>query len=156
MIPGRRIVGATAAPAVLGAPDPARSGGAAKTSASDIKMKVVNPAWATPIRGKEVGAPFAPRTAPDPSRGGEIVGATPEADSTAGRSLVAPAKGEGAQALAEARKSTMTVIPRMKKSKETKGAAAGRPLQDATGHLADETSEGINLETQNRVRSCRA
>ncbi len=69
---------------------------------------------------------------------------------------MAPAKGEGARALAEVRKSTMTVIPRMKKSKETKGAAAGRPLQDATGHLADETSEGINLETQSRVRSCRA
>ena len=69
---------------------------------------------------------------------------------------MAPAKGEGEQALAEARKSTMTVIPRMKKSKETKGAAAGRPLQDATGHLADETSEGINPETQNQVRSCRA
>ena len=84
------------------------------------------------------------------------MGATPEADSTAGRSQVAPAKGEGAQALAEARKSTMTVIPRMKKSKETKGAAAGRPLQDAIGHLVDKTSEGINRETQSRVRSCRA
>ncbi len=69
---------------------------------------------------------------------------------------MAPAKGEGAQALAEARKSTMTVIPRMRKSKETKGAAAGWPLQDSTGHLEDETSEGINLETQSRVRSCKA
>ncbi len=84
------------------------------------------------------------------------MGVTPEADSTAGRSLVAPAKGEGVQALAEVRRSTMTVIPRMKKSKETKGAAAGRSLRDATGHLADKTSEGINLETQSRVRSCRA
>ncbi len=69
---------------------------------------------------------------------------------------MAPAKGEGAQALAGARKSTMTVIPRMKKSKETKGAVAVRPLRDATGHLADETSEGISLETQSRVLSCRA
>ena len=84
------------------------------------------------------------------------MGATPEADSTAGRSQVAPAKGEGAQALAEARKSAMTVIPRMKESKETKGAAAGRPLRDAIGHLVDKTSEGINLETRSRVRSCRA
>ncbi len=76
------------------------------------------------------------------------MGAAPEADATVVRSLVAPAKGEGAQVLVEARKSTMTVIPRMRKSKETKGAAAGRSLQDATGHLAGETSEGINLEIQ--------
>ncbi len=69
---------------------------------------------------------------------------------------MASAKGEGAQVLAGSRKNTMTVIPRMKKSKETKGAAAGRPLQDATGNLADETSEGINLEMQSRVQSCRA
>ena len=112
MIPGRRIVGATAAPAVLVAPDQARSGGAAKTSASNINMKVANPARAIPTRGKEVGAPLATRTAPDLSRGGEIVGATPEADSTAGRSLMAPAKGEGALVLVlvlvEVRKSTMT------------------------------------------------
>ncbi len=40
-IQGRRIVGATTAPAVLVTPGPARSGGAAKTSASDIRMKVV-------------------------------------------------------------------------------------------------------------------
>jgi len=84
------------------------------------------------------------------------VGAAPEADTTAVRSLVAPAKGEGALVLVEVRKSTMTVIPRMRKNKETKGAAAGRPLQDAAGHLADETSEGINLEMQSQVRSCRA
>jgi hypothetical protein len=84
------------------------------------------------------------------------VGAAPEADLTAVRCLVAPAKGEGALGLVELRKSTMTVIPRMRKNKETKGAAAGRPLQDATGHLAGETSEGINLEMQSRVRSCRA
>jgi hypothetical protein len=48
------------------------------------------------------------------------------------------------------------VIPRMKKSKEIKGAAAGRPLRDAIGHLVDKTSEGINLGTQSQVRSCRA
>ena len=84
------------------------------------------------------------------------MGAAPEADSTAVRSLVAPAKGEGAQVLVEVKKSTMMVIPRMRKNKETKGAAAGRPLQDTTGHLAGETSEGINLEMQSRVRSCRA
>ena len=84
------------------------------------------------------------------------MGATPEADSTAGRGLVVTVKGEGEQALAQAKRSMMTVIPRMKKSKEAKGAAAGRPLRDETGHLAGETSEGINLETQSRVRSCRA
>ncbi len=84
------------------------------------------------------------------------MGAALEADATAVKSLVAPVKGEGAQVPVEARKSTMTVIPRMRKSKETKGAAAGRPLQDATGHLAGETSEGINLEMQSRVQSCRA
>ncbi len=148
-------MGATVAPAVLVAPNPARSSGAAKTSASVIRMKVVNPARATPTRGKEVGAPLVTGTAPGLSRDGEIVGAAPEADTTAVRSLVAPAKGVGALVLVEARNSTMTVIPRMKKNKETKGAAAGRPLQGATGHLAGETSEGINLEMQSRVRSCR-
>ncbi len=84
------------------------------------------------------------------------MGAAPEANATAVKSLVVPGKGEGAQVLVEARRSTLTVIPRMRKNKETKGAAAGRPLQDATGHLADETSESINLEMQSRVRSCKA
>jgi hypothetical protein len=84
------------------------------------------------------------------------MGAAPEADTTAVRSLAAPAKPEGALVLVEVRKSTMTVILRMRKNKETKGAAAGLPLQDATGHLAGKTSEGINLEMQSRVRSCRA
>ena len=149
-------MGATVTPAVLVAPDPAQSGGAAKTSASVIRMKVVNPARATPTRGKEVGAPLVTGTAPVLSQEGEIVGAAPEADATAVRNLVAPARGAGALVEVEARKSTMTVIPRMRKSKETKGAAAGRPLQDATGHLAGETSEGTNLEMQSRVQSCRA
>ena len=149
-------MGATAAPAVLVAPDPARSGGAAKTSGNVIRMRVFNPARATPTRGKEVGAPLVTGMAPGLSRDGEIVGAAPEADSTAVRSLVAPAKGEGALGLVELRKSTMTVIPRMRKNKETKGAAAGRPLQDATGHLAGETSEGISLGMRSRARSCRA
>ena len=149
-------MGAIVAPAVLVAPDPARSGGAAKTSASVIRMKVVNPARATPIRDKEVGAPLVTGTAPVLSRDGEIVGAAPEADTTAVRSLVAPVRGEGALGLVELRKSMMTVIPRMRKSEETKGAAAGRPLQDATGHPAGETSEGISLGMRSRARSCRA
>ena len=149
-------MGAIVAPAVLVAPDPARSGGAAKSSASVIRMRVVNPARATPTRGKEVGAPLVTGTAPGLSRDGEIVGAAPEADTTAVRSLVAPAKGEGALVLVEVRKSMMTAIPRMRKIKETKGAAAGRPLQDATGHPAGETSEGISREMQSRARSCRA
>jgi hypothetical protein len=149
-------VGAIVAPAVLVAPDPARSGGAAKTSASVIRMKVVNPARATPTRGKEVGAPLAIGTAPGLSRDGEIVVAAPEAGTTAVRSLVAPAKGVGALVLVEVRKSTMTVIPRTKKSEGTKGAAAGRSLQDATGHPVGETSEGISLGMRSRARSCRA
>ncbi len=143
-------MGATVAPAVLVAPDLARSGGAAKTSANVIRMKVVNPARATPTRGKGVGAPLVTGTAPVLSRDGEIVGAALEADATA--------KGAGAlaEAEAEAKKSTMTVIPKTRKSKETKGAAAGRPLQDATGQLAGETSEGISLGMRSRARSCRA
>ncbi len=149
-------MGATVVPAVLVAPDAAQSGGAAKTSTSVIRMKAANPARATPTRGKEVVALLVTGTAPDLSRDGEIVGAAPEADATAARSLVAPARGLGALAEAEARKSTMTVIPRMRNSKETKGAAAGRPLQDATGHPAGETSEGISREMQSRARSCRA
>ncbi len=149
-------MGAIVAPAVLVAPDPARSGGAAKTSASVIRMKVVNPAQATPTRGKEVGAPLATGTAPVLSRDGEIVGAAPEADATAVRNLVMPAKGAGALVEAEVRKSTTTVIPRTKKSEGTKGATAGRPLQDATGHPAGKTSEGISLGMRNRARSCRA
>jgi hypothetical protein len=70
------------------------------------------------------------------------VGVAPEADVTEVRIPVAPAKEAGALVLVEVRKSTMTVIPRMRKSEETKGAAAGRPLQDATGRPAGETSEG--------------
>jgi hypothetical protein len=149
-------VGATVTPAVLVAPDPAQSGGAAKTSASVIRMKVVNPARATPTRGKEVGAPLVTWTAPDLSRDGEIVGAAPEADAMAVRSLVAPARGAGALVEVEVRKSMTTVIPRTRRSEETKGAAAGRPLQDATGHPAGETSEGISLGMRSRARSCRA
>ena len=149
-------MGAIVAPAVLVAPDPARSGGAAKTSASVIRMKVVNPARTTPIRGREARAPLVTKTAPGLSRDGEIVGAAPEADAAAVRNLVAPAKGAGALAEAEVRKSTMTVIPKTRKSKETKGAAAGRPLQDATGHPEGETSEGISLGTRSQARSCRA
>jgi hypothetical protein len=114
-------------------------------------MKVVNPAWAIPTRGKEVGAALVTWTAPDLSRDGEIVGAAPEADATEVRSLVAPARGAGALVEAEARKSTTT-----KKREETKGAAAGPPLLDATGHPAGKTSEGISLGMRNRVRSCRA
>jgi hypothetical protein len=149
-------VGATVEPTAPVAPDPAQSSGPAKTSASVIRMKVVNPAWAIPTRGKEVGAALVTWTAPDLSQDGEIVGAAPEADATAVRSLVAPASGAGALVEAEVRKSTMAVIPRMRKSKGTKGAAAGRPLQDATGHPAGETSEGISLEMQSRALSCRA
>jgi len=149
-------VGATVAPAVLVAPNPAQSGGAAKTSASVIRMKVVNPARATPTRGKEVGAPLVTWPAPDLSRDGEIVGATREADATAVRNLVAPGKGAGALVEAKVRKSTMTVIPRTRRSEEIKGAAAGRPLQDATGHPAGEISEGISLGMRSRARSCRA
>jgi hypothetical protein len=149
-------VGATVAPAVLVAPDPAQSGGAAKTSASVIRMKVVNPARATPTQGKEVEAPLVTWTAPDLSRGGEIVGASPEVDATAVRNLVAPARGAGALVEAEVRKSMTTVILRTRRSEETKGAAAGPPLLDATGHPAGKTSEGISLGMRNRVRSCRA
>ncbi len=149
-------MGATVAPAVLVAPYPAQSGGAAKTSASVIRMKVANPAQATPTRGKEVRALLVTGTAPGLSRGGEIVGVAPEADATEVRNPVAPAREAGVLVEAEARKSTMTVIPRTRKSEETKGAAAGRPLQDATGHLAGETSEGISLGTRSRARSCRA
>ncbi len=149
-------MGATVAPAVLVAPDPARSGRAAKTSASVTRMKAVNPARATPTRGKEVGALLVTGMAPVLNRDGEIVGATPKADTTAVRNLVAPAKGAGALAEAEVRKSMMTVIPRTKKSEGIKGAAAGRPLQDATGHPEGETSEGISLGTRSQARSCRA
>ncbi len=69
---------------------------------------------------------------------------------------MAPARGAGALVEAEARKSTTTVIPRMRRSEETKGAAAGRPLQDAPGHPTGETSEGISLGMRSRARSCRA
>ncbi len=149
-------MGATVEPAAPGAPDPAQSGGAAKTSASVIRMKVVDPAWAIPTRDKEVGAALVTWTAPDLSRDGEIVGAALEADATAVRSLVAPARGAGALVEAEARKSTTTVIPRMRRSEETKGAAAGRPFQDTTGHPAGETSEGISLGMRSQARFCRA
>ncbi len=117
-------MGAIVALAVLVAPDPARSGGAAKMSASVIRMKVVNPARATPTQDKEVGAPLVTGTAPVLSRDGEIVGAAPEADATEVRNPVAPAKGAGALAEAEAKKSMITVIPKTRKSEETKGAAA--------------------------------
>ena len=149
-------MGATVEPAVPVAPDPAQSGGAAKTSASVIRMKVVNPARATPTRGKEVGAPLVTWTAPDLSRDGEIVGAAPEADATAVRSPVAPARGAGALVEAEVRKSTMTVIPRTRRSEETRGAAAGQPLQDAAGQPVGETSKGISPGMRSRARSCRA
>ena len=149
-------MGAIVAPAVLVAPDPARSGGAAETSASVIRMKVVNPAWAIPTRGKEVGAALVTWTAPDLSRDGGTVGVAPEADATAVRSLVALARGAGALVEAEARKSTTTVIPRTRRSEETRGAAAEQPLQDAAGHPVGETSEGISLGMRSRARSCRA
>ena len=149
-------MGATVAPAVLVAPDPAQSGGAAKTSASAAGMKVVNQAQATPVRGKEVGAPLVTWTAPDLSRDGEIMGAALEADATAVGSLVAPARGAGALVEAEMRKSMTTVTPRKRKSEETRGAVAGRPLQDAAGHLVGEISEGISLGMRSGARSCRA
>ena len=84
------------------------------------------------------------------------MGLAPEAGVPEFKNPVAPAREAGALVLVEVRKSTMTVTPRMRKNEETKGAAAGRPLQGATGRSAGETSEGINLETRSRVRSCRA
>ncbi len=152
----RRIVGATVAAAVQVAPDPARNGGAAKTSAIEIKMKVFSQAQAAPVRGKEVGAPLITWTALDLNRDREIVGAALEADATAVRNLVAPARGAGALVEAEMRKSMTTVTPRTRRSEETRGAAAGQPLQDAAGHPVGETSGGISLGMRSRARSCRA
>ena len=149
-------MGATVEPTAPVAPDPAQSGGAAKTSASVIRMKVANPAQATPTRGKEVRALLVTGTAPGLSRGGGIVGLAPEAGVTEFKNPVAPAREAGVLVEAEARKSTMTVIPRTKKSEGTKGAVAGWPLQDAIGHPAGETSEGISLGMRSRARSCRA
>ncbi len=63
------------------------------------------------------------------------MGVAPEAGITEFRNPVASAREAGELVLVELRKSTMTVIPRTRKNKETKGAAAGRPPQDATGHL---------------------
>jgi hypothetical protein len=155
-IRGRRIVGATVAPAVLVALDPAQNAGATKALASATKMKVASQAQATPTRGQEVEAPLVTRTAPNLNRDGEIVGAAPEADATAVRNLVALVRGAGALVEAEMRKSTMTAIPRTRRSEETRGAAAGRPLQDAAGYPVGETSEGISLGMRSRARSCRA
>ncbi len=98
-------MGTTVAPAVLVAPDPAQNGRAAKTSTSAIRMKVINQAQATPVQGKEVGAPPVTWTAPDLNQDGEIVGAAPEADATAVRNLVVPARGAGALVEADMRKS---------------------------------------------------
>ncbi len=149
-------MGATVAPAVQEVPDPARNGGAAKTSASAIKMKVVNQAQATPVRGKEVGAPLVTWTAPDLNRDGEIVGAAAEADATVVKNLTAPARGAGALVEAGMRKSMTTVTPRTRRSEETRGAVAGQPLQDEAGHPVGETSEGTSLGMRSRARSCRA
>ncbi len=83
-------MGATVAPAVLVAPDPAQNGGAAKTSATTIRMKVVNQAQATPVQGKEVGAPLVTWMAPDFNRdqdaAGHPVGETSEGISPGMRS----------------------------------------------------------------------
>ncbi len=149
-------MGATVAPAVLVAPDPAQNGGAVKTSASATGMKVVNQAQATPVRGKEVGAPLVTWTAPDLNRGREIVGAAPEAEATAVKNLVAPAKGAGALAEVEVRKSMTMATPRKIKSEETRGVVAGQPLQDAAGHPVGETSEGISLGMLSQALSYRA
>ena len=146
----------TATPVVRMAPDPALNGGAMRTLANATGMKVVNPAQATPVQDKGAVAPFASWTAPDLNRDRGFVGAAPEADATAVEKAAAPAREAGALVLVEVRKSTTTVIPRMRKSEETKGAAAGRPLQDATGQPAGETSEGISLGMRSRARSCRA
>jgi hypothetical protein len=155
-IRGRRIVGATVAPTVQVVPDPAQNAGATQALASATKMKAASQAQATPTRGKEVEAALVTRTAPDLNQDGEIVGAAPEADATTVRNLVAPARVAGALVEAEMRKSTMAAIPRRRRSRETRGAAAGRPLQDATGHLMGEISEGVSLGMRSRARSCRA
>ena len=84
------------------------------------------------------------------------MGLAPEAGVTEFKNPVALAREAGALVLVEVRKNTMTVTPRMRKSEETKGAAAGRPLQGATGRPAGETSEGISPGMRSRARSCRA
>ncbi len=121
-------MGATVAPAVLVAPDPAQKGGAAKTSASAFRMKVVNQAQATPVRGKEVGAPLVTWTAPDLNQDRGFVGAAPEADAMAVENAAAPARGAGALVEAEMRKNVTIVTPRTRRSKGTRGAVAGQPL----------------------------
>jgi hypothetical protein len=143
-------------PAVRMAPDPAQNGGAVRTLASATGMKAVNPAQATPIRDKGVVAPLATWTAPDLSRDIGTVGAAPEADATAVKNPVAPARGAGALAEAEMRKSMTTVTPRKRKSEETREAAAEQPLPGAAGRPVGKTSEGISLGTRSRARSCRA
>ncbi len=120
---------ATVAPAVLVAPDPAQNGGAAKTSASAIRMKVVNQAQATPVRGKEVGAPLVTWTAPDLNRDRGFVGAAPEADATVVEKAAAPAREAGALAQEEMSRIMTTATPMTRRSKETRGAVAGQPLQ---------------------------
>ncbi len=149
-------MGATVAPAVQVAPDPARNGGAMRTLANATGMKVVNPAQATPIRDKGVVAPLATWTAPDLSRDIGTVGAAPEADATAVENPEAPARGAGALVEAEMRKSMTMVTPMKRKSEETRGAVAGQPLQDAAGRPVDETSKGISLWMRSQARSCRA
>jgi hypothetical protein len=133
-------VGVTATPVVRMAPDPAQNGGAMRTSASTTGTKVVNPAQATPVRDKGVMAPLVTWTTPDLSRDRETVGAAPEADATAVENLVAPARGAGALAQEEMRKSMTTVTPTKMKSEETREAAAERPLPDAAGRPMGETS----------------
>jgi hypothetical protein len=149
-------VGAMVAPAVLVAPDPAQNGGAVRTSASAIGMKVVNQTQATPVRGKEVGALLVTWTAPDLNRDRGFVGAAPEADATAVENAAAPARGAGALAQEEMRRIMTTATSMTRRSKETRGAVARQPLQDAAGHPVGETSEGISLGMRSRARSCRA
>ncbi len=127
-----------------------------KTSASATGMKVVNPAQATPVRDKGVVAPLVTWMAPDLNRGRETVGAAPEADATAVKNLVAPARGAGALVQVEMRKSMTTVTPMKMKSEETREAAAEQPLPDAAGRPVDETSEGISLGMRSQAQSCRA
>ncbi len=109
-------MGATVTSAVCVAPDPAQNGGAVRTLASKIGRKVVNPAQATLIRGKGVVAPLATWTAPNLSRDIGTVGAAPEADATEVKNPVVPARGAGALAEAEMRKSMTMVTPRKRES----------------------------------------
>ncbi len=149
-------MGVTATPVVRMAPDPAQNGGAMKTAASTTGTKVVNPARATRVRDKGVMASLVTWMAPDLNRDRGTVGAAPEADATAVGSLVAPARGAGALAQGEMRKSTTTVTPTRMKSEKTREVAAEQPLPDAGDCPMGETSEGISLGMRSRARSYRA